>query len=88
MRILTLVALAPLAFVSAGGTREKEPPPGEPPALWRASASQRDGKVVIQIAADKGIRNEPKRLGRVCHENSGTSKERQGHPGQDRQNLF
>jgi hypothetical protein len=67
MRILALVTLALLAFVSAGRTQEKEPLPGEPPALWRASALQRDGKVVIQIAYQdyveprKAVAREPMR---------------------------
>src|SRR5262249_58477150 len=34
----------------AGGGERAAPPPGPPPHLWRASASQEDGKVVLQIA--------------------------------------
>jgi hypothetical protein len=39
-----------LLIVPVGNAQEKQPPPGDPPQLWRASAAQQDGKVVIQIA--------------------------------------
>ena len=39
-----------LSVTLVGSVQEKQPPPNEPPNLWRASASQEDGKVVIQIA--------------------------------------
>jgi hypothetical protein len=48
MRQLALTAL--LLIVPGGNAQEKQPPPGEPPRLWRASAVQQDGKIVIQIA--------------------------------------
>jgi hypothetical protein len=50
MRVLTLVPVTLLLVVSVGSGQQKEPPPGEPPQLWRASAAQQDGKIVIQIA--------------------------------------
>jgi hypothetical protein len=45
---LTLATL--LLIVPAGNAQEKQPPPGDPPHLWRASAAKQDGKIVIQIA--------------------------------------
>jgi hypothetical protein len=48
MRVLLLVAL--LSVVPAGRAQEKPAPGGQPPALWLASAAERDGKVVVQIA--------------------------------------
>ena len=48
MRQLALAAL--LLIVPVDNHQEKPPPPGEPPQLWRASAAQQDGKIVIQIA--------------------------------------
>jgi hypothetical protein len=48
MRTLALGAL--LLIVPVGDAQEKQPPPGEPPQLWRASAAQQDGKIIIQIA--------------------------------------
>jgi hypothetical protein len=48
MRTLVLSAL--LLIVPGAIAQEKQPPPGEPPQLWRASAAQQDGKIVIQIA--------------------------------------
>jgi hypothetical protein len=48
MRKSVLTAL--LLIVPGGSAPEKQPPPGEPPQLWRASAAERDGKVIIQIA--------------------------------------
>jgi len=50
MRAFTLLSVTVLLFVSAGSAQEKQAPPGQPPRLWLASASQQDGKVVIQIA--------------------------------------
>src|SRR5258708_5898610 len=50
MRILTLVPLALLLFLSSVGGQEKQPPPREPPELWLASAAQQDGTIVVQIA--------------------------------------
>lgn len=48
MRILALVAL--LLIVPAGKAQEKQAHPGYPPTLLLASASEQDGKVVVQIA--------------------------------------
>ena len=50
MRGFTLLSVMLLVLIPVGRAREKPPPPNEPPQLWRASASQQDGKVVIQIA--------------------------------------
>jgi len=51
MRVFMLLAAALVVFVSAGSAQERTAPPGEPLHLWLASASQDDGKVVIQIAS-------------------------------------
>jgi len=50
MRVLMLLSATMLLFVVVGGAQEKDAPPGQPPQLWLASASEQDGKVVIQIA--------------------------------------
>jgi hypothetical protein len=50
MCVFTLLLATLLLAVPAGNAQEKDAPPGEPPQLWLASASQQDGKVVIQIA--------------------------------------
>ena len=50
MRVLTQLAVAMLVVAPAAIAEEKPPPPNEPPHLWRATASEQDGKVVIQIA--------------------------------------
>ena len=39
-----------LLCVMSAAAHEDLPPPNKPPQLWRASATQQDGKVVIQIA--------------------------------------
>jgi hypothetical protein len=56
MRVLTLLSATLLLFVPVGSAQEKDAPPGQPPRLWLASASEQDGKVVIQIAqpAERG----------------------------------
>jgi hypothetical protein len=36
--------------VRVGNAQGKQPPPGEPPQVWLASAVQQDGKVVIRFA--------------------------------------
>ena len=51
MRVFLLLSAALLVFVSAGSGQERAAPPGEPLHLWLASASEEDGKVVIQIAS-------------------------------------
>ena len=48
MRSFALGAL--VLIVPIGNAQQKQPPPGEPPHLWQASAAKQDGKVVIQIA--------------------------------------
>lgn len=50
MRVLVLLSATVLLFVPVGSAQEKDAPPGQPPQLWLASASEQDGKVVIQIA--------------------------------------
>ena len=50
MRGLTLLYGALLLFASVGSAEEKDAPPGQPPQLWLASASEQDGEVLIQIA--------------------------------------
>ena len=46
----TLALTASLLIGPVGNAQEKQPPPGEPPQLWRAAAAQQDGKIIIQIA--------------------------------------
>jgi hypothetical protein len=48
MRIFGVAAL--LLIVPVANAQEKQPPPGDPPQLWQASATRKDGKIVIQIA--------------------------------------
>jgi hypothetical protein len=48
MRTFAVVAL--LLTVPVGNDQEKQAPPGHPPRLWQASATKKDGKIVIQIA--------------------------------------
>jgi hypothetical protein len=48
MRRFVLGAL--VLIVPVGNAQQKQPPPGEPPHLWQASAIKQDGKIVIQIA--------------------------------------
>ena len=50
MHALTLLLVALLLVVPAGDSQEKQAAPGQAPHLWLASAAERDGKVVIQIA--------------------------------------
>jgi hypothetical protein len=50
MRVLVLLSATLLLFVPVGSAQEKDAPPGPPPQLWLASASDQDGEVVIQIA--------------------------------------
>ena len=53
MRDLTLFSVTLLLFASVGSAQEKDAPREPSPLLWLASASQRDGKVVIQLAKPK-----------------------------------
>jgi hypothetical protein len=50
-----LAVAALLLIVPLREGQEKLPPAGEPPQLWRASAAQQDGKIVIQIAHQEHI---------------------------------
>ncbi len=45
-----LVFSAALVCVVSATADDDNPPPNEPPQLWRALATEQDGKVVIQIA--------------------------------------
>lgn len=61
MRVLSLLSTTLLLFVPLGSAQEKDAPSGWPPHLWLASASEQDGKVVIQIAKpeERGSRSGP-----------------------------
>src|SRR5437870_612934 len=50
MRVLALLSATLLLCARVGSAQEKDAPAGQPPQLWLASASEQDGKVVIQIA--------------------------------------
>jgi hypothetical protein len=50
MPVLTLLSVTWLSVLPVGRDLEKDPPPGEPPQLWLASAVEENGKVVIQVA--------------------------------------
>jgi hypothetical protein len=50
MRVFTLLLATLLVILPVGSAQEKKAPPGQPPQLWMASASEQGGKVVIQIA--------------------------------------
>jgi hypothetical protein len=50
MHALALLSVTWLGLLPDVNAREKDPPPGEPPQLWLASAARQDGKVMIQIA--------------------------------------
>ena len=45
-----LVFSAALVCVVSATADDDNPPPNKPPQLWRALATEQDGKVVIQIA--------------------------------------
>jgi hypothetical protein len=55
MRASILLGVTLLAGVSAGTAGQDQPPPNEPPQLWRASASEKDGKVVLRIASPEYV---------------------------------
>ncbi len=61
MRAFVLLSAALLLFVPVGNAQDKDAPPGPPPQLWLASASEQDGEVVIQIAkpAERGGQGGP-----------------------------
>ena len=50
MRVTSILFVTLLLDVPAAISQEDRPPPNEPPQLWRASASEKDGKVAIQLA--------------------------------------
>jgi hypothetical protein len=50
MRVFTLLSVTLLSVAPAAIAQEKPAPPNEPPHLWRATASEQDGTVVVQIA--------------------------------------
>jgi hypothetical protein len=50
MRVLMSLFVTLSALAQVGRAQERDGPPGQPPCLWLASASQREGKVVVQIA--------------------------------------
>jgi len=52
MQVMVFLSVVLLYVVSATA-HEDIPPPNEPPQLWRASATEQDGSVVIQIARPK-----------------------------------
>ena len=49
MKMLVVISVAFMCTLSARAD-DDEPPPNEPPQLWRAAATEHDGNVVIQIA--------------------------------------
>ena len=49
MRKILVLSVALVCVVSATAD-DDNPPPNKPPQLWRALATEQDGKVVIQIA--------------------------------------
>ena len=51
MRGATIVFATLLLCARVGSGQEKSVPTGRPPQFWRASASEQNGKIVIQIAA-------------------------------------
>lgn len=55
MRVMSSVLVILLSGVSAGIPQEDRPPPNEPPQLWRASASEQDGKVILQITSPEYV---------------------------------
>jgi hypothetical protein len=50
MRMLAFLSTTLLLSVPVGSAQEKDAPPGQPPQLWLASASDQEGEVLIQIA--------------------------------------
>ena len=55
MRCLTLLSVTLLFFASVGSGQQKDAPREPSPALWLASASQRDGKIIIHLAKPKEL---------------------------------
>ena len=49
MRVFVVLSVAVACIVNAKA-HDDTPPPNEPPQLWRASATEQEGEVVIQIA--------------------------------------
>ncbi len=52
MKMIVFMTVALVCHFSASAHGD-QPPPNEPPQLWRASVTEQDGKVVIQIARPK-----------------------------------
>src|SRR4051794_38714608 len=50
MRVLGILLIATFSGGPIGRAQESEAPPNEPPHLWRASASEREGQVIVRIA--------------------------------------
>jgi hypothetical protein len=50
MRWPAILSATSLLFMTAVGAQDKDAPPGGPPQLWLASASEKDGEVLIMIA--------------------------------------
>ena len=50
MRVMGILLIATFSGGPIGRAQEPEAPPNEPPHLWRASASERDGQVIVRIA--------------------------------------
>lgn len=50
MHVLTFLSVTLLLSAPALTAQQKDAPPGNPPNLWLASASAKDGKVIVQIA--------------------------------------
>jgi hypothetical protein len=55
MRV-SMLLFAVLVGVSVGAPQVDRPPANEPPQLWRASASEQDGKVIVQIAQPEYVK--------------------------------
>jgi hypothetical protein len=50
MRMLAFLSAMLLLPATVGSAQEKDAPPGPPPQLWLASASEQNGEVVLQLA--------------------------------------
>jgi hypothetical protein len=50
MRVPILLLVTLVAGIPTETAQVDKPPPNEPPQLWQASASEQEGKVIIQIA--------------------------------------
>ena len=52
MKMIVIIVVALMCAVSASAHGD-QPPPNQPPQLWRAAAMEHDGNVVIQISRPK-----------------------------------